>query len=318
MNSNLARKVQTVDLDTSLDQIRQSQEADVSFARNFSVLDGPFPLEIRTRLCTDSWAVRHRLIHVDSGLSVPMSCGRYSCEFCGPRRVAVWRDVIELASPERFITLSRVGATLVEVGRVGTVLVRRLRRLGYKFEYLATFEQHKNRWFHIHMLQKGDYIPQTVLSDALRTATHGFSWVVDIRRCNGAAAGYVTKYVTKALALSEVGSRPDGTRARPNRVRYSRGFFGAPVASIRQYLRDQVEDSKRDAGEDLVELEGKWILQELAPLPRDFRGRVDRDAAEAQYRYLVEGRMAELGTEARAVRGQLVVLRYMLGQASDN
>ena len=31
-----------------------------------------------------------------------------------------------------------------------------------------TFERHKNGKFHIHMLQKGNYIPQKFLSECLR------------------------------------------------------------------------------------------------------------------------------------------------------
>ena len=153
-------------------------------------LNATFPaLEDQIVCCTDSWAVRHCIVHEATGLVIPMVCDKYSCKYCGPRRVELWRSLIELAEPERFITLTRVGRTLVEVGRVATTLVQRLRRRKYRFEYCMTFEQHKNGYFHIHMLQKGDYIPQPLLSDCLRSATHGFSSVVDIRRCRPGTAG---------------------------------------------------------------------------------------------------------------------------------
>jgi hypothetical protein len=124
-----------------------------------------FPaLEDQISCCTDKWAVRHRITHEATGEMVPMLCGKYNCKYCGPRRVEMWRSLIELAEPERFITLTGVGRTLAEVSRVATTLVQRLRRNGYKFEYCMTFEQHKNGRFHIHMLQKGDYMPQRLLS----------------------------------------------------------------------------------------------------------------------------------------------------------
>jgi len=149
-----------------------------------------FPaLEDQISCCTDKWAVRHRVTHDVTGETVPMLCGKYNCKYCGPRRVEMWRSLIELAGPERFITLTGVGRTLAEVGRVATTLVQRLRRSGYKFEYCMTFEQHKNGRFHIHMLQKGDYIPQKFLSECLRSATHGQAYVVDIRRCRPGTAG---------------------------------------------------------------------------------------------------------------------------------
>ena len=123
----------------------------------------------------------------------------------------------------------------------------------------------------------------------------------------------MTKYVTKALAGSQIGLREDGTRARPNRVRYSRGFFGAPVAALRQYLHDGYEDKKRDAGEEVIELAGPWILQESAPLPRDFRGRVDRAAAEAQFL-----RDLERSTEVKLLDGRIRRGNVVLGMPNEH
>ena len=150
-------------------------------------------LEDQIRCCTDKWAVRHYLVHEGTGVVLPMMCGKYKCKYCGPRRVEMWRSLIEAAEPERFITLTGVGQTLADVGRVATTMVQRLRRQGYTFEYCMTFEQHKNGNFHIHMLQKGDYIPQKFLSACLRSATRGSSYVVHISRCRPGTAGYVTK-----------------------------------------------------------------------------------------------------------------------------
>lgn len=300
---------------TSLDVNRQSQSELVSSVQKKSGLNNGIPLEIQARICCDPWAVRHRFVHPESGLVAAATCGRYACLYCGPRRVAVWRSVIERANPQRFVTLSRVGDTLSEVGRVSTTIVRNLRRKGYRFEYCATFEQHKMGAFHLHMLQRGEYIPQRVLSESLRSVTHGRSWVTDIRQCKPGSAGYVVKYCTKMVAASDVGRNLDGTVRRVNRVRYSRGFFPSSVADMRADLRKEWRESRSEVtGEPLIDLDGSWQLQEVCELPRDAAGRLDTAAAASQYRELVASRVEGASVEARkSSRGDLVVLRFMLG-----
>jgi len=273
-----------------------------------------FPaLEDQIVCCTDTWAARHCIVHEETGVVVPMVCGKYNCKYCGPRRVEMWRSLIEHAEPERFITLTGVGRTLAEVGRVATTLVQHLRRRGYKFEYCMTFERHKNGKFHIHMLQKGDYIPQQVLSDYLRSATHGQSYVVDIRRCRPGTAGYVTKYATKLLQASEVGNKPDGTQARVNRVRYSKRFFPSSTKVLKNEFRAQKAEKAREQGEDAETYEGSWKLLEMAPLPRDDDGRVIEEAAHEQYRRLVAGRVKEASAEPMKLsKGGKQVLTFMV------
>lgn len=273
-----------------------------------------FPaLEDQISCCTDKWAVRHYLMHEGTGVVIPMLCGTYKCKYCGPRRVEMWRSLIEAAEPERFITLTGVGKTLAEVGRVATTIVQRLRRKDYKFEYCMTFERHKNGKFHIHMLQKGNYIPQKFLSECLRSATHGQSYVVHIARCRAGTAGYVTKYCTKVLATSEVGSRADGTQARVNRVRYSKRFFPSPTKLLKDELRAAAAEKKRVQGEAVETYEGSWKLQEVAPLPRDDQGHVDMEAAQEQYNRLVAERVREVSDEpSKLSKGGKQVLAFMV------
>lgn len=298
--------------DTSLDLYRLKESKRESFARNISGAVAALSPEIQAKICTDPWAVRHRLVHVESGLALPMHCDRYNCLSCGPRRVAMWRDLVQLAEPERFITLSKMGETLGDASKALKVVVKHLRRLGYRVEYFATFERHKNGWFHAHMLHKGDYIPQRVLSECLRSATHGASFVCDIRRADKHIAGYVTKYVTKQLTADEVGRGDDGRPRRFRRVRNSRQFFPAPTKVMREYLRAQLAEKRAEKGEEVFELEGSWQLVEFAELPRLSNGRVDQAAAARQYERLVSSRLEEAATDARMVRGGLVVLSYML------
>src|SRR5437868_11978311 len=115
---------------TSLELYRQSQEDERPSGQKIWEPDGSLIPEIEASVCTDPWAIRHRMVDTATGESFTMCCDRYKCLHCGPKKVANWRSLVELAGPERFITLSRVGDTLVEVGRVITVITRRLRRLG--------------------------------------------------------------------------------------------------------------------------------------------------------------------------------------------
>ena len=72
---------------------------------------------VRSSVCVDRWAVTRRFVHQESGLSIPVFCKKYNCTRCGPLRVAAWRRLVELANPERFVTLSWVGYTMVEAAR---------------------------------------------------------------------------------------------------------------------------------------------------------------------------------------------------------
>jgi hypothetical protein len=84
-------------------------------------------------------------------------------------------------------------------------LVQKYRRKYGEFEYLAVWELTKQGTPHIHVLQRGGFIPQTTLSEDWSTLTGSF--IVDIRavKSQEEVARYVTKYLTKSLGtISEV------------------------------------------------------------------------------------------------------------------
>jgi hypothetical protein len=144
----------------------------------------------------------------------------------------------------------------------------------------------------------------------LRSATHGFSYVVHIRRCTAGTAGYVTKYCTKLLAESDIGTRPDGSRVRVNRVRYSKHFFPSPTAVMKAAFRASAAEKR---GEDAALYEGKWQLQEVAAMPRDDDGRVITEVAQEQYRRLVAERVREASAETMKLsKGGKHVLAFMV------
>jgi hypothetical protein len=235
--------------------------------------------------CPDAWALRHRFINQDTGEVMRARCNNWTCLHCGPRKVDVWRQLVQAAEPTHFVTLTKVGWTLKEAARVLTTVLQYLRRgskgygpdrLGarpaYPIEFLAVLEEHRDFehvGFHWHMLIKGvDYLPKQVVSDALRSATKGRSYIVHVQAVRKAhAVGYVTKYLTKDITLDKRGVREvqreivvphldeQGNlkqervmhtvemESRARRIRYSRHFFPESTADLRLRLFSHLEDS---------------------------------------------------------------------------
>lgn len=149
-----------------------------------------------------------------------MACNTWGCSVCGPARAHKLGLVAAAAEPQRFVTLSRVGPDLETVHRRLQILSRALRRSGWGWEYLAVPEVHQNGFWHLHLLQRGDYIPQGQLSKRAESA--GMGYVVDIRRIG--AAGEVAPYLCKYLTKQTLSAGISASKMR-NRYRTSRGFW---------------------------------------------------------------------------------------------
>src|SRR5215469_1700123 len=167
--------------------------------------------------CHDAWALRHTFTNTQTGETVRARCGSWSCPYCGPRKVDMWRQLVKAAEPVLFVTLTQVGKTLKEAARVLTTVLQYLRRgskgrgkgrvgvrPAYPLQEFAVLEEHsdfEHVGFHWHLLVKGvDFLPNQVVSDALRSATQGRSYITKVQRVrNQTAVGYVTKYLTKEI-----------------------------------------------------------------------------------------------------------------------
>ena len=55
-------------------------------------------------------------------------CDNWKCLHCGPRKVDLWRQLVQAAEPTHFVTLTKVGWTLKEAARVLTTVLQYLRR----------------------------------------------------------------------------------------------------------------------------------------------------------------------------------------------
>ena len=143
---------------------------------------------------------------------VPIFCHKWSCPRCGKAKSALWRSYALAGEPQRLITLTAKPLELFNkrdqmkrLKKAFAKLVQKYRRKYGVFEYLAVWELTKQGTPHIHVLQRGGFIPQTKLSEDWRTLTGNY--IVDVRavKSQEQIARYVVKYLTKSLgSLSEV------------------------------------------------------------------------------------------------------------------
>src|SRR5438034_5921013 len=257
--------------------------------------------------CPDAWALRHRFINQDTGEVMRARCNNWSCLHCGPRKVDVWRQLVQAAEPTHFVTLTKVGWTLKEAARVYTTVLQCIRRgskgvghdrLGarpaYPIECFAVLEEHRDFeqvGFHWHLLVKGvDYLPKPVVSEALRSATKGRSYIVHVESVKKLhAVGYVTKYLTKEVTQEKRGMREElremvvyrlddqgklvaectlqtvQVLSKAHRIRYTRHFFPASTADLRLRLFSELGDAgdieiDQAASPDLPDLEEEVSL----------------------------------------------------------
>ena len=169
--------------------------------------------------------MRHSFVNHDTGETARARCNRWDCLYCGPRKVAQWRQLVKEAAPTLFLTLTKAGKTVEDAARALTTFLQYLRRgskgrgphrkgarEAYPVEYFAVLERHSNfaeNGFHWHLLIKGvEFIPHEVLKEAWSSARHGEAdivWIEAIRKPQ--VIGYVTKYLTKSLSSGEKGIR---------------------------------------------------------------------------------------------------------------
>lgn len=165
-----------------------------------------------------------------------MPCNTWGCEVCGPAKAHRLGLLAAAARPERFVTLSAAGRDLSEVYRGLQTLSQALRRRGYGWEYLSVPELHQNGSWHLHLLHRGDFIPQRVLS--ARADSAGMGYVVDIRRIENRGQEvprYLCKYLTKQTPSAEIGASKFTKRYRTSRLFWPGGrdrvaarAFGTP------------------------------------------------------------------------------------------
>jgi len=156
-------------------------------------------------------------VNLETGEFRPFWCKSWRCEDHRQSLAWAWAFKVAKAHPQRMVTLTNIPQDQ-DVARKGfSHLVRDLReREGIPFEYVRFFEVgSKTGMYHYHLGQRGDFVPQRLLS--ARAAANGLGKVVDVRACHGAGPGwYMSKYIAKGLETI-----PEGWR----KVAASRRFF---------------------------------------------------------------------------------------------
>ncbi len=149
---------------------------------------------------------------------IPLRCGRWTCDHCGPLKKRMWMARLLAGRPERFITLTCAPQTNMtpleaasELKRTWSRFVDHFRRDNKTCEYAWSLQWHENGWPHLHILQRGDYIPQRDLSSYFAKKMR--SPIVDIRRIHNKhqAVTYSTRYImrniTNTLQVQPAGAR---------------------------------------------------------------------------------------------------------------
>lgn len=180
--------------------------------------------------------VGRALFNPTTGEIRAIRCDSWRCEVCAPAKAHRLGLVAAHASPQRFITLSKVGNCLDDAVTRLRTLSKSLRRAGRTFEYLSVPEPHQNGSWHLHLLQRGSYVPQRELSRRASSAGMGsVVWIEAIQEPE-----HVARYLVKYMAKSEADHFPKGTR----RYRTSRGFWPGGKAEAERRAFGRAPDAE--------------------------------------------------------------------------
>jgi hypothetical protein len=180
-----------------------------------------------------------------TAIVVPLSCKSWLCDRCRQTLRRHWEHVALAGEPERFITLTcdpkKYPSPLDAfrgLSRAFNRLCISIRKKYGKFEFLRVWELHKSGWPHLHILQRGSYIPQEWLSSEWERL--GGGPIVDIRKINDQSqtTKYIVKYMGKQFA--ELQRLWTGTRL----ISKSRGWVCNPAKLVTKKILDGYQWAK--------------------------------------------------------------------------
>jgi hypothetical protein len=198
---------------------------------------------------------------------VPLRCGSWSCIRCAARKTTIWAQRVAAAEPERMVTFTRIGSTRDEIRLGMQTVVRYLRKHKFEFEYWGVVELHVSRVPHMHIVQRGSFIPKPILAAACAAAGWGHS---DIRRISEGWSA--ARYCAKHLCHSH-GRRWDGRLVRYSRHFLKREDYASEMKimskefdwSVMFGRADAINEKfvKRGLKTELAELGVDWIMNEV-------------------------------------------------------
>jgi hypothetical protein len=184
--------------------------------------------------CPDAWALRHEFTNVQTGETIPARCGSWDCPYCGPRKVDMWRQLIKMAEPGLHVVLTKVGKTL-KVRRI-----HNQKAIGYVTKYL---------------MKQIDRERRGLVQETRKVKVAAWQPVAGSEDAQGEPIEY-------GVCLDEQGQVVEQERVeviermcKARRIRYSRRFFPATTAVLRQRLFGKAEQQAEDETTEAEEAE---------------------------------------------------------------
>jgi hypothetical protein len=138
---------------------------------------------------------------VKKGVWIELPCRKWTCESCGPQKVKRLRIRFGLGDlqPGWFLTLTLHTSDQKPIMDAWNLFLAGLRKDGYQIRYLLAKEFTRAGKRHLHVIGEG-WVPFRELSKRWKRATSCSKWThVRPLRDKARAAGYVTKYMMKAV-----------------------------------------------------------------------------------------------------------------------
>jgi hypothetical protein len=161
---------------------------------------------------------------------VPLRCNSWGCVRCAAKMTTLWSHRVAEANPERMMTFTWIGETRDEIRLGLQQVIRDIRKGGFEIEYWGVIELTQKQAPHIHLVQRGSFIPKSAIVKATKKVGWGFS---DIRAISSGWSA--ARYCAKHLCHSH-GRRWDGRL-----IRYSKKFFTKDCAQgdLRDLAKEQ-------------------------------------------------------------------------------
>lgn len=198
--------------------------------------------------CISEFARQHVLFNPVTRQAVPVNCKSWRCPKHGPSWQHKWKVIVSRETAvnpvNKLITLTCASqATPAQLINARRSFFRAIRSKYGQFEYFSVLEfTTESRLPHLHILARGKYIRQSVISDYWRVSTHSAgikaSYVVHIAKPKDqiAASHYALSYALNGTAKGQ--DIPADWSGR--KITYSKGFFAsASTADIwKSYIRE--------------------------------------------------------------------------------
>jgi len=269
----------------------------------------------------------------------PTTCHRWTCPRCAPAKRARIIAMAHAGKPQRKIELTLrpfhhdvpLRYQIAYIRLHWRRLLQRIRRTFGDFEWMAALELQKNGTPHLHILQRGPYIPKRWLEAAWRNLTG--SWIVWIKQVDRSpgAIGEVTKYLVKTA------SQIEREAPRTPVITHSRGWLPEDWATNRGNDEDPYEflafvplpwSAIRHMAETLggvleraSETSSRWILTFAHAPPaheRRFWAACDNPQEAMLAHFLIAEADRQAGLDARPAKDILAERDYVTGALTES